>query len=326
MMNIFNFFFKPVEMAELVNWPIAEILKFKGQLLDDSKTILLPKDKFARVAELEHIVAERLKWAISCNSHVETTALCVEVDCAGCITVYEKTFNDAVMQFTKENKVFRRPTEWFSSYESNTIDEVLRYRYHFDPHNCNRSISELAKDIVIELGDCHESLDRLKQLIEEYRWAIPVVKHIQVVETYNGERVPTWSVVGFNITPELLDGFMNEAKRILQDDEAVAVWRDDIIHNFSTYAGNDPEKVDFDKPDITVSYPEEWKREYYTRVKPEMERRERSKGVIDEIRRAMPNVAALRDLKLSELVALLPEGATGIGANLRELNYRKLLP
>lgn len=97
MMKLFNFFFKPIEINELDKWPIAEILELKGQLLDGEIPIILPKDKSARVVKLEHIVAERLKWAISCNSHVATTALCVEVDCAGCITVYEKTFNDAVM-------------------------------------------------------------------------------------------------------------------------------------------------------------------------------------------------------------------------------------
>lgn len=303
MMNIFNFFFKPIEIKELDNWPVVEILKLKGKLLDDMKTIYLPKDKTSRKVQLEHMVADRLKWIIGCNNHVDASGICVDVDCAGFITVYNKNFNQAVEQFSSENKVLRAGADWC---ETNIIDERLKYRFSFDASQCSDSISEMARYIIEQLGYYHESFNRLKQVIYEYQWAIPVVDHIRVIDRCNDSSVPTWEVVSFGITPECLDGFMTEAGRILQDDEAVAAWRNNIIDNFRRTANNNPDCVDFDRPCITVSQPEEWKTDYYKHIKPNLERRDRAKDVIEEIRNAMPGIASLRDLKLSELIARLP--------------------
>ena len=312
MMNIFNFFFKPVEMTELDNWPIAEILKLKGQLREDSKTILLPKDKTSRKVKLEHIVADRLKWLISCNNQVDVSGICVDVDCAGCITVYDKIFNQAVDQFSSENKLFCMGSDW---YESNVINERLKNRFCFDPSTCNDSISERVKYIIEQLGYLHESFNRLKQAIHEYQWAIPVVEHICVNDRFDDSNVPTWEVVSFGITPECLDGFMAEASRILQDDEAVAAWRNELIDIFRQTAKNNPDYVDFDRPGITVCKPEEWKTDYYKHIKSNLERRARAKDVIEEIRNAMPRTA----LKLFDLIAQSPE-SSGCGVDLSKLN------
>ncbi len=322
MMNIFNFFSKPIEMTELDNWPIVEILKLKGQLVDDAKTIHLPKDKTSRKVELEHIVANRLKWLIGCNNQIDVSGICVDVDCAGFITVYDKIFNQAVEQFSSENKVYRADAGWC---ESNIIGARLKYRFCFDPSTCSDSISEMARHIIEQLGYQHESFNRLKQVIDEYQWAIPVVDHIRVVDNYNESSVPTWEVYAFGITPECLDGFMTEARRILQDDEVVAVWRGDIIDNFRQTANNNPECVDFDRPCITVSLPEAWKADCYKRIKSTLERRTRAKDVIEEIRNAMPGIASICDLKLSDLIARLPE-SSGCGVKLSKLNNPVMIP
>lgn len=318
MMNIFNFFFKPIEMTELDNWPIVEILKLKGQLIDGTKTIHLPKDKTSRKVNLEHIVADRLKWVIGCNNQADVSGICVDVDCAGFITVYDKIFNQAVEQFSRENKLFRAGSDW---YESNIIDERLKSRFVFDPSQCSDSISEMASYIVEQLGYLHESFNGLKQVIYEYRWVIPVVNYIRVNDRCDDSSVPTWEVVSFGITPECLDGFMTEARRILQDDEAVAAWRNEIIDIFRQTAKNNPDYVDFDRPGITVCKPEEWKTDYYKHIKSNLERRARAKDVIEEIRNAMPRTA----LKLFDLIAQSPE-SSGCGVDLSKLNNPVMIP
>lgn len=311
MMNIFNFFFKPIEITELDNWPIVEILKLKGQLLDGTKTIHLPKDKTSRKVKLEHIVADRLKWVIGCNNQADASGICVEVDCAGFITVYDKIFNQEIEQFSDENKLFRAGSDW---YESNIINERLKSRFVFDPSQCSDSISEMASYIIKQLGYLHESFNGLKQVIYEYRWAIPVVNYIRVNDRCNDSSVPTWEVVSFGITPECLDGFMTEVRRILQDDEAVTAWRNEILNDFRQNANNNPDCVDFDRPCITVCQPEEWKTAYYKYIKPNLERRARAKDVIEEIRNTMPKIA----LNLSVPITRPTESSLGYGANLIE--------
>ena len=54
-----------------------------------------------------------------------------------------------------------------------------------------------------------------------------------------------WHIENFSITPENLNGFMDEAKNILQDDEAIAEWRKEIIASFRTASYGHNAKVDF---------------------------------------------------------------------------------
>ena len=78
--------------------------------------------------------------------------------------------------------------------------------------------------------------------------------------------------------------------------------RKEIISSFRTASYGHNAKVDFNTPRVTVHTPDEWKKIYYERIKPEAERRERCKDVIEEIKGQMTRDDVLRSIGIAELV------------------------
>ena len=121
----------------------------------------------------------------------------------------------------------------------------------------------------------------MRNVVSEYEWAIPYVNRIQLSYTQG-----IWSVSGFEITPELLDGFIsnvNLGKTSLTDEERDA-WREELIWQYRVHAYGSPTAVDYNRPSIPIDTPDTWKTKYHTTIKPENERRKRCANVLHDIK------------------------------------------
>lgn len=300
MMNLFKLFLKPIDVSALDGMRLSDIMKLTGRLQDGNKIIVLDKDKGHRMSQLQHIIADRIKLLIGWSGQADVSTLII--DCCGSISVFDEEFNKMVCEYATEHKLYHEVSSWAMGI-SNGINDTLAYSYHFNPENQEDTLAVLVKVITEGIVNTHRSFDNLQRIVQKFEWAIPVVEYIRVYPSGNDDwGAPVWHIENFSITPENLNGFMDEAKNILQDDEAIAEWRKEIISSFRTASYGHNAKVDFNTPRVTVHTPDEWKKIYYERIKPESERRERCKDVIEEIKGQMTRDDVLRSIGITELV------------------------
>lgn len=302
MTNLFKFFTKPIEVSALDHWPMHEIMKLTGRLQDDNKIIVLDKDKGQRANQLRHLIVDRIKLLVGWSGQADASALTIDSNNADSITVFDEEFNKMVREYATEHKLFHEVSAWrMDSY--NGIDGTLAYSCHFKPECEKDTLADMAKVITKGIVNAHRSFDNLQRIVREFEWAVPVVEYIRVYPSGNDDwGAPVWHIENLSITPENLNGFIDGAKNILQDDEAIAEWRKEIIASFRTASYGHNAKVDFNTPNVTVSTPDEWKKTYYEKIKPEAERRERCKDVIDEIKGPMTRDDVLRSMGIADLV------------------------
>ena len=303
MMNLFKLFLKPIDVAALEDMRLHDIMKLTGRLQDGNKIIVLAKDKGHRVSQLQHIIADRIKLLIGWSGQADVSALTIEFH-DDTIIVSDEKFNKLAHEYAAEHKLYCDATSW-TTWRGfyNAIDEAVQYSYNFTPESQKGTLVDMAKVITDGMVKAHRSFDSLQRVVRKFDWAIPVVEYIRVYPSGDDDcGAPVWHIENFSITPENLNGFMNEAKNILQDDEAIAEWRKEIIASFRTASYGHNAKVDFNTPSVTVHTPDEWKEIYYERIKPEAERRERCKDVIEEIKDQMTRDDVLRSLGIAELV------------------------
>jgi len=300
MMNLFKLFLKPIDVSALDDMRLHDIMKLTGRLQDGNKIIVLAKDKAHRVSQLQHIIADRIKLLIGWSGQADVSAL--TFDCCGSISVFDEEFNKMVREYATEHKLYHEVSTWAMGC-SNGINDTLVYRYHFNPECQDDTLADVTKVIIKVVVNAHRSFDNLQRVVREFEWAIQVVEYIRVYPSGNDEwGAPVWHIENLGITPENLNGFMDEAKNILQDEEALAEWRKEIIASFRTASYGHNAMVDFNTPMVTVHTPDEWKKIYYERIKPEAERRARCKEVIEEIKGQMTRDDVLRSLGIAELV------------------------
>lgn len=300
MMNLFKLFRKPIDVPALDDMRLSDIMKLTGRLQDGNKIIVLAKDKGHRVSQLQHIIADRIKLLIGWSGQADVSTL--TIDFYGSISVFDEEFNKMVREYATEHKLYHEVSNWAFG-TSNGINDTLAYAYHFNPECQEETLAGMVKVIIKGIVNAHRSFDNLQQVVREFEWAVPVVEYIKAYPSGNDEwGAPVWHIAYFSITPETLNGFMDEAKNILKDDEAIAEWRKEIIASFRTASYGNNAKVDFNTPNVTVITPDEWKKIYYERIKPEAERRERCKDVIDEIKGQMTRDDVLRSIGIADLV------------------------
>jgi hypothetical protein len=300
MMNLFKLFLKPIDVSALDDMRLHDIMKLTGRLQDGNKIIVLAKDKGHRVSQLQHIIADRIKLLIGWSGQADISTL--TLDCCGSISVFDEEFNKMAREYATEHKLYYEVSTWAMG-SSNGIDDSLAYRYHFNPECQEETLADMVKVIIKGIVNAHRSFDNLQRVVREFAWAVPVVEYIKTYPSGNDEwGAPVWHISCFSITPETLNGFIDGAKNILQDDEAIAEWRKEIIASFRTASYGHNAKVDFNTPNVTVSTPDEWKKTYYEKIKPEAERRERCKDVIDEIKGPMTRDDVLRSMGIADLV------------------------
>ena len=314
MMNLFKLLFKPIDVTALDDIRLSDIMKLTGRLRDGSKIIVLDKDKGHRANQLRQLIADRLKLLIGWSGQADVSALTIDSNCADSITVFEEEFNKMVREYATEHKLFYELSSWPACFYNatdeirpsdiyNAIDNPLASSYHFNPECQEDTLVGMAKVIAKGLVNAHRSFDNLQRVVRNFKWAVPVVEYIRTYPSGNDEwGAPVWHVENFSITPENLNGFMDEAKNILKDDEVIAEWRKEIISNFRTASYGNNSKVDYNTPVVTVSTPDEWKKTYYEKIKPESERRERCKNIIEEIKGQITRDDVLRSIGIAELV------------------------
>ncbi len=325
MMNLFKLFQKPIDVSALDDMRLHDIMKLTGRLRDGNKIIVLHKDKDHRVSQLQHTIADRIKLLIGWSGQADVFSA-LTLDCCGSITVFDEEFNKMVREYATEHKLYHEVSSW-SMGTSNGINDSLAYSYHFNPECQEETLANMAKAIAEAIVNAHRSFDNMQRLMQRFEWAVPVVEYIRVYPSGNDEwGAPEWHVSSLAITPENLNGFMDEAQNILHDGEAVTEWRKEIIASFRTAAYGRKAKVDFDEPTITVSTPEEWKKTYYGVVKPEAERRERCKEVIEEIQGQMSRDDVLRSIGIAELVDKCRLLATAHASTAGALGPAQILP
>lgn len=302
MMNLFKLFLKPIDVTALDDMRLSDIMKLTGRLRDGNKIIVLDKDKGHRANQLRQLITDRLKLLIGWSGQADVSALTFDSNCADSITVFEEAFNKMVREYATEHKLYHEVSSWAMG-TSNGINDTLAYSYHFNPNNQEDTLANMVKVITKGIVNAHRSFDNLQRIARNFEWAIPVVEYIRVYPSGDDDwGAPVWHIENLSITPENLNGFMSEAKNILQDDEAIAEWRKEIIASFRTASYGHNAKVDFNTPRVTVHTPDEWKKTYDERIKPEAERRERCKDVIEEIKGQMTRDDVLRSLGITELV------------------------
>lgn len=296
MMNLFKLFLKPFDLASLDDMRLSDIMTLTGSLRDGDKIIVLDKDKGCREIQLRQLIADRIRLLIGYSGQA------VSIDIYGAtITVSDKGFNKLAHEYVAEHKLYCEETSWSGFY--NGIDEAVQYSYNFNPESQKGTLAGMAKVITDGMVKAHRSFDTLRQVVRKFDWAIPVVEYIRVYAS--GKDVydaPVWHISNFSITPENLTGFLDAVKDILQDDEAIAEWRKEIISNFRTASYGNNVEVDYNVPSVMVITPDEWKKTYYETIKPAAERRERCKAVIDEIKGHITRDDILRSIGIAETV------------------------
>ena len=277
---------KPLHVAVLDEMRLRDIMKLRRHICDGHIIINLDDDIVHREHQLRELIVKRIKAIIGWSGQVDVSTLSIENN--GLISIIPTEFNKTVGEYTVENKIYRESSTWFSGLADNVSKDTLVYSYQSNPCNNDETLEAVAKSVIKDIVRAQRTFNNLQLVINDYKWAIPVVDYIRVGTTGNDiYDASAWEVINFGITPEMVNGFMEAAGNILQDSEAVTAWRSQIINSFRTAAYGS--KVDFNAPRITVKTPEGWKKEYYEKIKPEAERRERCKDIIEEIKGPVDN-------------------------------------
>lgn len=136
------------------------------------------------------------------------------------------------------------------------------------------SLNNIADLLVCDIMSATMSFGNLKKLADRVQSIEQTVKSIIVSHTLEDD----WIIDGYLITPELLDGFIEECSKELDPTEAKEL-RSNLITKFSQNGA-----VDYNFPEVTAPTPDSWKDTFHNVIEPERNRRKRCQDVIDEIK------------------------------------------
>ena len=298
-------FKKPIEVAALDRVPISDLTKldcrvsFKGEIVD------------LTMYNVTDIVADRLRALLDGKTDVKLSVEPVNdviLDAGrvlhpgeNILYVTASDFNKEVADYVTENKLYG-DGYWCDGDiyhpSKNAVGSKLAITRSINTIREDQSMYSVACDIA-HMADKHsKSFEELKKLIAKYQYLVPVVDHIRVNHGCN------WSIGDFFITPELVDGYMTAVRPVL-DNESFGRLREKVIEKFRIASNGNPEAVDYNKPTVAVPAPESWQHLYYNSIKPEEERRERNRDIIEEIRGTIAEHERMTELGHKRLVQRL---------------------
>ena len=282
---------RPISEQELDRMPICDIMRLRRRICANGTLIVPDGDDDTRKATLRKLVADRIYGLLSSGYDGKISVYNVhDSDYNEIIGCSDMEFNSTVKEFALAHKLYRSrscdwdPSDWdLSDWDPNLFVTVSAASYGVNPRLSEDSIEDTCDKVIVIFADEKSNFERLKDLVQKYEWAIPVVKRINVrLDTADDE----WKVDWLKITPEMLDGFMEAARNHLDAEEAEA-YRNDIIKRFRNEIRETKCHADFDYPIVAVMPPDAWKVTYHEKIKPTMERRARCKDTVDEINRGI---------------------------------------
>ena len=296
-------FNKPIEVAALDRIPIRDLTKldvrisFKGEIVD------------LNIYNVTDIVADRLRTLLAgmteTNLSVEPVSdVILDADrvvhpSENILYVTARDFNKEVDDYVTENKLYG-DGYWCGDVfpSTNAVRSKLAVTKSINTMQDEESVYSVAYNIAHMVDTHRKTFEALKELVDKYQYLVPVIDHIRVNHSCD------WSIGDIFITPEMLEGYMDAVRPVL-DDEAFGRLRENIIETFRLHANGNPENVDYNKPTVPVPAPEDWKKRYYGTIKPEEERRERSKAIIEEIRGSITENDIMQEVGRRKLKAKL---------------------
>ena len=157
--------------------------------------------------------------------------------------------------------------------EMSAVLYYVKWRPRVELDHNSSTLSDVADRMVTGIMSAMASFSSLKSLGGLLQSVVPVVDRVLVYRTADDG----WAIDGYQITPELLDGFIAECKNVL-DEQEVRAFRSHLVDELSRYG-----YVDYDYPSVQADTPEKWRELYRTLIEPAQRRRERCKDVIEEI-------------------------------------------
>lgn len=158
--------------------------------------------------------------------------------------------------------------------ELSAVLYYVKWRPKVELDHNSSTLSDVAERMVTDIMSAMASFSNLKSLGGLLQSVVPVVDRVLVSRTTDDE----WTIDGYQITPELLDGFMAECQKAL-DEQELRAFRSHLVDELSMYGS-----VDYDYPSVHVDTPEKWREQYRTVIEPAQRRRERCKDIIEEIK------------------------------------------
>jgi len=158
--------------------------------------------------------------------------------------------------------------------ELSAVLYYVKWRPKVELDHNSSTLSDVAEQMVTDIMSATASFSNLKSLGGLLQSVVPVVDRVLVSRTADNG----WTIDGYQITPELLDGFMAECQKTL-DEQELRAFRSHLVDELSMYGS-----VDYDYPSVHADTPEKWREQYRTVIEPAQRRRERCKDVIEEIK------------------------------------------
>ena len=267
----------PISGDSLDHMPIAILMKTKRRISYNGE-IHNPTEEF-----LFNLIVDRVTNLVNNNFPQDTTnddmVLTCDTVCSG-LTFATPKFNKKLNDFITENKLagynYDSSLSHFPQYGSEALYDSLAVCTSVLAFVSTDSIANVADIICNKMKSSTHAFDKLNTLVNKYNYLIPAVEHISVDATLDVE--------GVSITPEMVDGYLAAVKPAFSNETDCAKLREYIIKKFREAANGCASSVDYDRPSISISMPDEWLKDYHTTEKPIEERRERSKEIIAEIK------------------------------------------
>ena len=280
MLKFLSRFTKPIPVHALDHIPITDIEKIDTRIDLDGEIVKMT------TATLGKIISSRVIALVKEKAGV---TLDVDLFCPTYNGMHfaMKAFNKEVDSFAQENKLHGWKAKqsiygWIEDSYS-ALTEKIKVGKSLNAHTEDMTINQFAGTLATMAKQGQKLFEGLKELVEKNRYLLPVVDAIKVESHYDD----TWYIDSIYITPEMVDGYMTAVTPVIDDAEATERLRKEIINSFRKEVCGSPEKLDYNKPTVSVPEPDEWKKDYYEKIKPEEERRERSKAILEEIRGAI---------------------------------------
>lgn len=319
MLKFLSRFKKPFPVQALDRIPINELEKINARIDLGGEIVKMSP------ATLVNIISSRVIALVKEKAGV---TLDVDLYCPtySCMHFAMKEFNKEVDSFAQENKLYGWKATpsicggWIEDGYS-ALTEKVKVGKSLNAHTEDMTIHAFA-DLLATMAEQGKKLfDGLKALVEKNRYLLPVVDAIKVTTHFDD----IWYIDSISITPEMVDGYMTAVTPVIDDTEATERLREKIINSFRKEVAGSPEKLDYNKPKVSVPEPNAWKKEYYEKIKPEEERRERSKAIIEEIRGSITEHDIMQEVGRRKLKAKLMALTDGEIAKVFPEDYKEFM-
>ena len=313
MFNFLNRFLKPIDATELDNMPILDIAKINRRVSFNGKIVELTP------LTVVDIVADRLQTLLKGMTDTEYSVM-KDTPVHPSMYFTAKEFEKEVSEYVDEHKLYSDCYTYrgVNDKSRSAVLSELNIEYLVNTSKETNSILSVARDIAYHTGKRRESFENLKELGDKYQYLVPVVNY------FNVNKGTEWYLNAIYITPEMLDGYIDAVRPVLDDEEALGKLREHVLKSFREAANGNPDAVDYNMPMVTVPTPDGWKRTYYGKVKPEEERRERNKAIIEEIRGSITEHDIMQEVGRRKLKAKLLALTDGEIAKTFPEDYREI--